>query len=77
MDRRRAVGIGAAVAVGGLTMLLLTPGVAVGRHSAGEPHEPPSEKFFICHDGKTLRITYEELLEHAGHLDDTTGKCPK
>ena len=74
MDRRRAAGIGVAIVVAAAT-LLLTPGQAVGRHSGSEPGQ--TEKFFICHEGKNLRITEDELAEHALHEGDTFDKCPK
>jgi hypothetical protein len=74
MDRRRVLGIGAAIAAGVLTLLLLTPGMAVGKQSAGEPKP---EKYTVCHRGEKLKVTGEaERAEHLGH-GDTLGKCPR
>jgi hypothetical protein len=74
--RCRAFGLAAAIAAGAATMLLLSPGEAVGKQSTPQQG---NDRIEICHYGdkkpKTIKVYEDELVEHFVH-GDTLGKCP-
>ena len=69
-NRRKAIGIAAAIAVGAATILLVTQSPALGSKSG----QQGNERVEICHEGKTLKVYDWEL---GNYPDATLGKCPK
>jgi hypothetical protein len=59
--------VAAAVAV---LLMVVAPGEAVGTQS------PPRGVFWVCHNGQSIRVSWDETTEHVHH-GDTEGKCPK
>jgi hypothetical protein len=76
MQRRRAVAVVVACVAGATSVVALSPGVAVGKQSAGSP----DQRVEVCHEGKTLKFwemsDRDEYLSHLSH-GDGDGACPK
>jgi hypothetical protein len=70
--RRRTAALVAAVAAGATTVMLFTPGEAVGKNSTPQGNQ----RIEICFNGKTLKVSEDEV---AGYLElgANLGPCPR